>query len=311
MTATLLDSLRLCTRTAIAVLRQDLPAQWRAVAQTGQPPAGTLVVWLALHAKQQMSVACIDHACLLHAAYGSRDLPVELVTPDMIQRVAQDYFRPFTLSIGPRAAPVDRVEVTGVARCDDTSPFLSLQCDVGTLYLRDPNVLKVLPAPAGLPQTPGWETLPCRVHLTLGHSALSARELARLAPGDVLRVLHDDPVLAVGERSLFHFFYDGRTVMIEEPIDVRHDAPHLGQAGLSEATVADLPIELRVVLAEKTLPLAELAGLAQGDVMTLPHASFERVSVFAGQTLVAHGELVRLADGLAVEIAAVHAHGSK
>lgn len=67
-------------------------------------------------------------------------------------------------------------------------------------------------------------------------------------------------------------------------------------------TAGDVPVELVVELARFELPLAELAGLAPGEVLATGRALGERVLLRAGERVVAVGELVEVEGEIGVRV---------
>jgi len=91
---------------------------------------------------------------------------------------------------------------------------------------------------------------------------------------------------------------------------LEHNENKTAQPGLESLSESDmqrglarLPVELTVVLMEKTVTLAELKQIAPGEIMPLPQNSVLDVEIRANQQKFASGELIQLPDGqLGVEI---------
>ncbi|SDV46281.1 FliM/FliN family flagellar motor switch protein [Chitinasiproducens palmae] len=85
-------------------------------------------------------------------------------------------------------------------------------------------------------------------------------------------------------------------------------APAIVPTALTASTPAiqDVPVQATFVLDELTLSFGELAQLETGATLPLRQGCLSRVDIRIDGTRVAHGRLVRLEDGLAVEIDALH-----
>jgi type III secretion protein Q len=130
--------------------------------------------------------------------------------------------------------------------------------------------------------------------LRSGSAALSADELAALAPGDVVLVDPapggvEDLVLPGGHRLRGR--REGDTFRVEETT-------------MAE-THAQLPITLEVELARIEIAIGELARLEPGGVLMLPVDRRGLVTLRAGERAVARGELVDVDGAVGVRILAI------
>lgn len=148
---------------------------------------------------------------------------------------------------------------------------------------------------------------PLTLVFVLGTSRLSTAAIATLAVGDVLVIsLRNAQVMTAG-RCIGSFSITGSDLEVNVTLDEQHgesspverpDAPALALKGL--------PLELRFVLQDAVVTLAELAALAQGQVIPLDTGCERSIRVFANGQLVAEGELVRWEECLGVELHTVH-----
>ena len=68
------------------------------------------------------------------------------------------------------------------------------------------------------------------------------------------------------------------------------------------AALADIPIEVEIELARKTIPLREILALSQGSVIKLPRSAGENIDILAGGALVGSGEIVIIEETVGVRI---------
>jgi type III secretion protein Q len=146
--------------------------------------------------------------------------------------------------------------------------------------------------------------LPIPLVFNLGHSALPYHALSSIQTGDVLLIEHVAGQINTHGKTLFKFELEQESIMItesdnEEPVDADS---HAHQAG-GRTGLDHLPIELSIVLMEKTVSLAELKTITPGEVMSLPPEALTDVEIRANQRSFARGELIQLSNGqLGVEI---------
>jgi len=139
----------------------------------------------------------------------------------------------------------------------------------------------------------------------VGNSFLPLQFLGTLKVGDVLLLDQVAGRINSNNKTLFKFELEQESLMILE-----HNEELLaGQATTSAGFVDvkngfnNLPIELSIVLMERTVTLAELKAITPGEIMSLPSDVIMDVEIRANQCRFARGELVQLTNGqLAVEI---------
>jgi len=68
------------------------------------------------------------------------------------------------------------------------------------------------------------------------------------------------------------------------------------------AALADIPIEVEIELARKTISLREILGLNPGSVIKLPRSAGENIDILAGGVLLGSGEIVIIEDTVGVRI---------
>ena len=80
----------------------------------------------------------------------------------------------------------------------------------------------------------------------------------------------------------------------------------LGETSPAEAgdlsSLLDVSLELEVQLGSARLPIRELLGLQAGAVVTLDRAATDAVDIYAGDRLIARGEVVSVDGELGVRI---------
>lgn len=187
--------------------------------------------------------------------------------------------------------------------------------------------------------TPGAHTeslgaISTTIVLEAGRASLLARELAELAPGDVI-VLDDAParpsegtlrgeVVAriVRGAAEWRCAIDGDRFVVRAT-ELGRPAARAASRGATMTTsdesnedraarllrvVGDAPVELVVELARFEMPLSELAALRPGEVLGTGRAIGERIVLRAGERIVAHGELVEIEGEIGVRLISLAPH---
>lgn len=136
--------------------------------------------------------------------------------------------------------------------------------------------------------------LPCS--LRLGAPTLSVARLRRLSVGDLLLTTGPQQWLCA-PHARFALIHDGTNWTIGE-VSMTDDLPAM-EPGPSDAIgdIGDLPVRLSILLAERTITLAELQGLSKGAL--LPFAP-ERAEAGQAVRLLANGRTI--GDGHIVEV---------
>ncbi|HOX43210.1 MAG TPA: FliM/FliN family flagellar motor switch protein [Myxococcota bacterium] len=172
---------------------------------------------------------------------------------------------------------------------------------------RRPELCAADPPPAG-PGWPGWiMRLPAAAARRLGTVELRAAELAALAPGDVLLLADaeepDGIRLQLGGQALrgrreapgrLRLEWLGWDETGGEDMQTASDdqAVRVAQAAPGGLQVGELPVRVVVEAGRLQLPVALLARLRVGDVLTFPEPVLGPVELRAGGRLLGRGELV-------------------
>jgi flagellar motor switch protein FliN len=68
------------------------------------------------------------------------------------------------------------------------------------------------------------------------------------------------------------------------------------------AHLADVPIDVEIELARKTMPLRDILALTVGSVVKMPRSAGENIDILAGGTLIASGEVVIIEETVGIRI---------
>jgi flagellar motor switch protein FliN len=68
------------------------------------------------------------------------------------------------------------------------------------------------------------------------------------------------------------------------------------------AHLADVPIEVEIELARKTMALRDILALAVGSVVKMPRSAGENIDILAGGTLIGSGEVVIIEETVGIRI---------
>jgi type III secretion system YscQ/HrcQ family protein len=151
--------------------------------------------------------------------------------------------------------------------------------------------------------------VPIVVLYRLGQQSLALAQLQGLRVGDVVLIAQIRPQAVVDRHPLFSFVYQEGQMIISEfesPI-----APGDTPAPLHEPfsaspivglDVAALPMTVDVILCQLTHTVAELAQMQPGSTVTLSEDAHRKVELRVHGQRVARGELVRVGEGLGVQI---------
>ncbi len=167
-------------------------------------------------------------------------------------------------------------------------------------------------------------SLPVRASLRVGRALLSSRACAALAPGDVIvpDELSLDPriarsgraelVIARSARRYELTLADGAWRVVRalgSPAPRapsrprrRKDAPMQPSDTDTRESLSDVEIELSIELARLEMPVAEVAALAPGVVVTTGRLVGERVAIRAGDRVIAWGEVVDVEGEVGVRV---------
>jgi flagellar motor switch protein FliN/FliY len=68
------------------------------------------------------------------------------------------------------------------------------------------------------------------------------------------------------------------------------------------AHLADVPIDVEIELARKTMTLREILALSAGSVVKMPRSAGENIDILAGGTLIGSGEVVIIEETVGIRI---------
>jgi type III secretion system YscQ/HrcQ family protein len=204
------------------------------------------------------------------------------------------------------------------------SATLAIGSATGPAWLVVPlDAVDVLP----LPRPRIDPSLPVRASIVIGEARLPTRELAGLRAGDVLvpDALWLDPRTATEGRARLVVARSSRRfeiVLAQNAWRVADatglPAPraprswtHRKKVSMSgsdtdtQEGLSDVEVELAIELARLEMPVAEVAALAPGAVVTTGRLVGERVAVRAGDRVIAWGELVDVEGEVGVRLTEV------
>lgn len=223
----------------------------------------------------------------------------------------------FEASGQPLQMPLPELDYA-VLRLDDSgghAPFTRRRCLL-TLHTPQGRVwlcaFPELDMPLLTPLSAAAAAVPVQAAWRLGHSSASRRLVGALRRGDVLLITTEifeltSAGIAIGRFSINQ---DGeisvQAASMKEPGEpVGQDADQARPASFAPgvaASVADVPLRLDFILQRRTLTVAELDALYQGQVLQLDPQAEKRVEIMVSGMRLAIGELVELNGRLGVEL---------
>jgi flagellar motor switch protein FliN len=66
--------------------------------------------------------------------------------------------------------------------------------------------------------------------------------------------------------------------------------------------LSDIPVDVEIELAHKTMTVRDILGLAQGSVIRMPRSAGENIDILAGGAMIGSGEIVIIEDTVGVRI---------
>lgn len=155
-----------------------------------------------------------------------------------------------------------------------------------------------------------WLQVPFTASLQAGHQTLRLKQLASLAPGDI--VLLNQPLqdlqLAVSSYLLADVRTDAKgdalasAWYLDERREISVESIHT-QDDVDEVDVLDnLTVQLVCEVGRQSMTLAELKTLQPGSVLSMERGAQQAVDLIINGARVGQGELVRLDDALGVRI---------
>ena len=176
--------------------------------------------------------------------------------------------------------------------------------------------------PVGPPPPRALPPLLVRAHLDIGSARLPASSLARMQVDDTLvpdalwldvrrgRLGHARVRIARSARSFEVTLQDGDRWVISTVLSIAapkppshgRSRPVMNDSPTTVPSLSDVEVELAIELARMELPIAEVAALAPGVVLTTGRLVGERVAIRAGERVLAWGELVDVEGEVGVRI---------
>lgn len=258
---------------------------------------------------------------LAGAAFGPADDAEMLVGLDRVEPVIAAIEAATTESLSPLGVEPDvpdgLLALAITAETQDGAPFCRL------VLMVSPEAARAWPEPIFDPWAPGAHlAVEASGKLLLDGPELPAQAAAGLRPGDIVLVPWSATRPGLACLTLFDRRLIGRFDLphrrftlnaIEEsamspPLDIavtspEHDPPEAAPADAAPVAPADLPVPLKVLLGEASLPLSELAGLRPGSTVILggPIENAQAV-LLAGDRPIARGKLTPIGEAWGVLI---------
>lgn len=176
-----------------------------------------------------------------------------------------------------------------------TESLPCLETPQGALWVLDVPVQLVYQS---APLRPWVLSLSQTITLLLGSTSLNCG-LWRLHPGGVLRITEPEQTfLLAGEHA-------GQFIFSEEGVHMQL-APIPPEKPAESSALSELSIKLEFILHEQSVTLAQLNEFVEGKVLKVDPDAVGSIHIRAAGQVVAVGELVRLDEGLGVELRQVY-----
>jgi len=257
------------------------------------------------------------------AAFVPADDAELLVALDRVEPVLAAIEAATTESLSPMdvdsGAPDGLLALSIVVETQDGAPFARLVLAV------DPEAARAWPQPIFDPWAPGaHQAVPAVGPLVLDGPDLPATTAAALRPGDIVLTPLSASRPGLASLTLFDRRLVGRFELsqhrftlnaIEEsamapPLDIAVVPTEDAAPDAAPVAPADLPVPLKVLLGEASLPLSELAGLRPGSTVVLAGPREDAPAVLlAGDRAIARGRLVPVGEAWGVLIEAIGGEG--
>lgn len=261
------------------------------------------------------------------AAFAPVDDAELLVALDRVEPVLAAIEAATTEGLSPLGveaqAPGGLLALAIAVETQDGAPFARLVLAV------DPDVARAWPQPIFDPWAPGAHlAVPAAGPLVLDGPELPAQTAAALRPGDIVLTPLSAARPGLAALTLFDRRLVGRFDLshrrftlnaIEEsamtpPLDIAvaptEDAAPNTETGAAPVAPADLPVPLKVLLGEASLPLSELAGLRPGSTVVLAGPREDAPAVLlAGDRAIARGRLVPVGEAWGVLVETIGGEG--
>lgn len=257
------------------------------------------------------------------AAFVPADDAKLLVALDRVEPVLAAIEAATTESLSPLGvetdAPDGLLALSIVVETQDGAPFARLVLAV------DPEAARAWPQPIFDPWAPGaHQVVPAVGPLVLDGPDLPATTAAALRPGDIVLTPLSASRPGLASLTLFDRRLVGRFELsqhrftlnaIEEsamapPLDIAVVPTEDAAPDAAPVAPADLPVPLKVLLGEASLPLSELAGLRPGSTVVLAGPREDAPAVLlAGDRAIARGRLVPVGEAWGVLIETIGGEG--
>ncbi len=225
---------------------------------------------------------------------------------------------------GPVTGVIDAMRLRDAigAIGDDRAIVWSAEVRVGDVRGTVSLVAPIAAIPLNAPPALRLPKLSVHGHLDIGSARLRAGDLAQMCPDDTLvpdvlwldlrrgRAGHARLRIARSARS-FEVTLDendrwviASVLSAPAPMPPSHGRtrPVMTETPSTVPSLADVEVEVAIELARLELPIAEVAALAPGVVLTTGRLVGERVAVRAGERVLAWGELVDIEGEVGVRI---------
>ncbi|PVM89187.1 hypothetical protein DDF62_11750 [Caulobacter radicis] len=261
------------------------------------------------------------------AAFVPADDAELLVALDRVEPVLAAIEAATTESLSPLGveaqAPDGLLALSIAVETQDGAPFARLVLAV------DAEAARAWPQPIFDPWALGAHlAVPAAGPLVLDGPELPAQTAAALRPGDIVLTPLSASRPGLASLTLFDRRLVGRFELshrrftlnaIEEsamapPLDIAvaptEDAAPNTETGAAPVAPADLPVPLKVLLGEASLPLSELAGLRPGSTVVLAGPREDAPAVLlAGDRAIARGRLVPVGEAWGVLVETIGGEG--
>ena len=257
------------------------------------------------------------------AAFAPADDAELLVALDRIEPVLAAVEAATTESLSPLGveaqAPDGLLTLTIAVETQDGAPFARLALAV------DPEAARAWPQPIFDPWAPGAHlAVPAAGLLVLDGPELPATTALALRPGDIVLTPLSASRPGLASLTLFDRRLVGRFELshrrftlnaIEEsamtpPLDIAVAPTEDAAPDAAPVAPADLPVPLKVLLGEASLPLSELAGLRPGSTVVLAGPREDApVVLLAGDRAIARGRLVPVGEAWGVLVETIGGEG--
>jgi len=210
---------------------------------------------------------------------------------------------PLQLALSHQHAPLVHMRMVGiVTEVKHTHDLPCLEALPGTVLVEQftPHTLTDASEIASL------SDLQIPLTFSIGYSMLPLSVLTTIEVGDVLLIEHTEGRVSSNGKTLFTSELSQKAIMILNRTENETEHERVGntmQQTENTTGLNSLPIELSVVLMEKTVPLNQFKAITPGEIIELPPSAMLDVEIRANQRCFARGELIQLANGqLGVEI---------